>query len=468
MPRFPVPRQLSAPTAQRPGRMLACLAALLMLAILGPSLTARAQVAGADLPPQQAARFAEQARLWQRQLTDQVMPYWYDSAIDRENGGYVLQDAITLEKLVVTQARLIWGFAHAHRLGLRDPKRDYLAAAEQGYRFLEDHFLDRDNGGYFWTTNRVGQVVDDRKLLYGQAAVIYALVEYYRASGDPEALHQATELYRTVQAHCRDAEHGGWGEHFEHDWRPVPEGETRVEIGIIGMKSADALLNWMEALTELDSVTQVVGGDAAVHDLGLETALAEALDLNATYFFPAKPGQAYPYRYSDWRRPIGGTFKEISYGRNVEFAWQMLAAERALGRPPSWDRFDAIMQHALAHGYDHGRGGLYELGFEDRPAAVTDKAWWAQAELLAALTESLSHRPNQAYAQALDQLLGFLTAHQIDPRDGIWFDTVAADGSLRRSVKADNWKANYHDLRAMTKFVLAFGTGFGGDQAKSP
>ena len=452
----------------RRGRIVACLAGALLLAILGPLLTARAQMAGANLPADQAAGFAEQARLWQRQLTDQVMPYWYDGAVDRENGGYLLQDAVTPEKLVVTQARLVWGFAHAHRVGLRDPKRDYLGAAAQGYRFLQAHFLDRDNGGYFWSTNRVGQVVDDRKLLYGQASVIYALVEYYRASGDPEALRQAIELYRTVQAHCRDAEHGGWGEHFEHDWRPVVEGEVKGDVGIVGMKSGDALLNWMEALTELASITRVVHGEAAVDDLGLQTALAEALDLNATYFFPARPGQAYPYRYPDWRRPIGGTFKQISYGRNVEFAWQMLAAERALGRPPSWERFDAILQHALAHGYDHQRGGLYELGFEDRPAAVTDKVWWAQAELLAALTESLSQRPSQDYAQALDQLLRFLTAHQIDPRDGIWFDTVAADGAPRRPVKAHDWKANYHDLRAMTKFVQAFGAGFEANQAKSP
>ncbi len=318
------------------------------------------------------------------------MPYWYGHSTDPDFGGYVLEDAISPEKLVVTQARLIWGFAHAYRLGLRDPKRDYLGAAAQGYRFLLAHFLDPQSGGYFWTTNRPGQPVDNRKFLYGQAAVILALVEYYLASGDPEALGYATDLYRIVQAHCHDPENGGWGEHFERDWRPITDDQTLVDIGIVGMKSGETLLQWMEALIELDRVTRTVKGDAAVRDLGLEDALAEALDLNATEFFPAKPGQAYPYRYPDWRRPIGPRFKEISYGRNVEFAWQMLAAERALGRPLSWDRFDALLQHALAYGYDRERGGLSQMGFENRPAVDTDKVWWAQAELLAALTESLS------------------------------------------------------------------------------
>ena len=389
--------------APRLTRGLACLAAaVLLIATAGPRSPAQAQAASANVSAEQAARFGEQAVLWQRQLTDQIMPYWYDTAVDREAGGYLLRDAITPEKLVVTQARLIWGFAHAYRLGLRDPKRDYLEAAAQGYRFLQQYFLDPEDGGYYWATNRVGQVINNRKFLYGQAFVIYALVEYYRASGDRKALDQATELYRTVQAHGRDPENGGWTEHFEHNWRPLLEGEARIDIGIVGMKSGDALLHWMEALTALESVTRAVGGDAAVRDLELETALAEALDLNTTYFFPEKPGQAYPYRYPDWRRPIGGTFKQISYGTNVEFAWLMLDAERALSRPPDWDRFDAILRHALDHGFDQQRGGLYQLGFENRPAAVTDKVWWAQAELLAALTESLSQRPNPAYATALE------------------------------------------------------------------
>ncbi len=451
--------------ARRARRVIAWLVtALLLIDSLGPA-AARAET-NAGLSNDQAARFAEQALAWRRQLSDQVMPYWYNHSIDPDHGGYVLDDAVSPEKLVVTQARLIWGFAHAYRLGLRDPKREYLGTAEQGYRFLLAHFLDRENGGYFWTTDRPGQPVDARKFLYGQAAVIFALVEYYRASGDSEALGHATDLYRTVQAHCRDPENGGWNEHFERDWRPITGEETPVDIGIVGMKSGETLLQWMEALTQLDQTTRAAMGESAVRDLGLDEALAEALDLNATEFFPARPGQAFQYRYPDWGRPIGPRFKAISYGHNVEFAWQMLAAERALGRPLSWDRFDALVQHALAYGFDRERGGLAQLGFENRRAIVTDKVWWVQAELLAALTESLSQRRNPDYAAALEKLLGFLTAHQIDPRDGIWFDTVAADGSLRRSDKAHNWKTNYHDLRAMMKFVAAFGPGFGTQQAR--
>jgi mannose/cellobiose epimerase-like protein (N-acyl-D-glucosamine 2-epimerase family) len=87
----------------------------------------------------------------------------------------------------------------------------------------------------------------------------------------------------------------------------------------------------------------------------------------------------------------------------------------------------------------------------------TDKTWWVQAELLAALTDGVQHDASPAYQDALEKLIRFVWTHQVDPRDGIWLNCVAADGQPKDTTKASNWKANYHDLRAIVKFVEAFG-----------
>ncbi len=450
---------LTSLASGRRARLLACwrAAALTLCLLLGPAPPAVAQDAAATrLPAAQAARFAAQAEAWRRQLALQVMPYWYDVTLDRINGGYQLPDAESGERMLVSHARLVWGFAHAFRHGIRDPQRDYLAAAEHGYRFLMTNLHDQQQGGFYWMFSR-GRVVDERKVLYGQAFVIFALVEYYRASGDHEALRQAAELYRVIAANGRDAQHGGWYEHFERDWRPILDPEINVPTGNAGMKSGNALVHWMEALTELHLVSREVGEDLLGESAaGLEAALAEVLDINLRHFFPQAPGQAYPYRQADWQRPLGPAFKEISYGHNVEFAWLMLEAQAALGRDLLWPRFDALLDHALDNGFDHERGGVYALGFGDRPALVTEKIWWVQAEMLAALTTAVRHRADPERVAALDRLLQFLTAWQIDPKDGIWFDTVKADGTAWRPAKAHAWKVNYHDLRAMVKFAEAF------------
>jgi mannobiose 2-epimerase len=131
-----------------------------------------------------------------------------------------------------------------------------------------------------------------------------------------------------------------------------------------------------------------------------------------------------------------------------------------LGREPSWNHFRAHLDHALKYGYDHQRGGLYSRGFDNQPATDTDKVWWVQAEMLAALTDALQHQAKPADSEALNKLLGFIETSQIDPKDGIWMDTVTAEGKPKVSAKAHNWKANYHDVRGMVKFIEAFGPGF--------
>jgi mannobiose 2-epimerase len=396
---------------------------------------------------------AKHAREFKTQLVHKVMPYWYDTAVDWQRGGYVLSDDAAkkagpaTEKQIVTQSRMVWGFAHAYRKGCRDAKRDYLKAAEAGYRFLTNYFLDHENGGYYWKTDLAGNPVNDRKYLYGESFVVYALVEYYRASTNREAARLAHELYRTIQQHCHDAQHGGWVEHCERDWKPITQQDSRIEVEVAGLRSANAHLHWMEALAELYETT---------HDASVRASLTEVLRLNASYFYPPQPGKSCFHRQPDWSPVTDPNSAGLSYGHNVEFAWLMIRAEQVLGRKPSWSHFDAILAHALKYGYDHQRGGLYNRGDDDNPATDTDKVWWSQSEMLAALTDSLRHQPNPDHAEALDKLIHFLNACQINPADGIWLDTVTAEGKPKRTAKAHNWKANYHDVRALVKFVEAF------------
>ena len=388
------------------------------------------------------------------ELAGKVLPYWFDTAQDTEHGGYLLADdavrgrGAAREKQLVTQSRMIWGFAHAHRKGFSTDRRSYLGAAEQGHRFLRDHFLDRRRGGYFWKTDPSGKRISDVKNLYAEVFVIYALVELHRASRRPEPLEQAMELYQTLQRKTHDPRHGGWLEHFTRDWRLITKRAPGAEIEVPGLKSANAHLHLMEAYAELYDATR----DEDVRD-----SLAEAIEINRKRFFPEPVENSAFHRHPDWKPVTDPKSTGLSYGHNVEFAWLMIYAQQALGEPPAWGHFAALLDHALQYGCDRVRGGLYFSGSDDPPATETDKQWWVQAELLAALTDGLKHEACSSYQDALDKLIHFIWTHQVDPRDGIWLATVTADGQPKNTSKANNWKANYHDLRAMTKFIDAFG-----------
>jgi mannobiose 2-epimerase len=426
------------PTAHLSISRIATLLAL--AALVPPSLLAK-----------DVSQYAHEIR---GELTGKILPYWYDTAIDKEHGGYVLSDDAAkpappaVEKQLVTQARMVWGFSHAHIHGLGDGRRDYLDAARQGYRFLLTHFRDREKGGYFWTTDLVGAPKDERKLVYGEAFVIYAFVEYYRASGDKEALSNALDLFNQLQTHAHDPKYGGWVEHFQRDWTPILDASAQVIVERAGCKSANTHLHLMEALSELYQAT---------NNRTVRKALLESVKINTTWFYPADPGKSAFHRHLDWTPVTEPASQGLSYGHNVEFAWLLVRAQQVLRERPSWSHVEAHMNHALKYGYDHLRGGLYSRGFDDQPATDTDKVWWVQAEMLAALTECLKHKENMSYSQALRQLLDFVSAHQANPTDGIWLDTVKAEGTPKVTAKAHNRKANYHDVRAMVKFSEAFG-----------
>jgi cellobiose epimerase len=407
-----------------------------------------------------AMDFSTPAREMKAQLAGKILPYWYHTGQDTKRGGYLLaDDAINGrgtpdEKQIVTQSRMVWAFSLAQLEGYSDTNLNYLPAAAQGYHFLLGHFLDRQYGGYFWTTDLNGKPVNDCKLLYGQAFVIYAFVEYYRASGDKEALARAMDLYHTVQTHLYDTKNGGWFEHADRTWKPLAPGDRRNQVEVVGFKSANSHLHWMEALTELYETT---------HDPDVKKSLVEALRITATYFYPDDPSKCAFHRQFDWQPVTVASSAGLSYGHNVEFAWLMIRAENVLGRKPSWEHFYTLLNHALKNGYDHRRGGLYYRGFDDQPATDTEKVWWVQAEMLSALTDALKNQDQHPDPKegprcetALKQELIFITTSQVDPRTGIWLYAVTANGKPVDTTLANSWKANYHDVRAMMKFVDAF------------
>lgn len=414
---------------------------LVLLTLVGP------------FAPASASELPSCARAFKTELANRILPYWFDTAQDTNHGGYLLADDLVRgrttpkDKALVTQARMIWTFSLAHRKGYSDARRNYLKAAEQGYRFLLDHFRDEQHGGYFWRTDLQGKPLKEHKIVYGQSFVIYALVEYHRASGDKQALQHAKDLYLALQKHAHDARLQGWTEHFQRDWTPLALRDPAGEVEVAGLKSANTHLHLMEALTELYEVT---------HDPELRKSLEESLRLNATYFYPLDASRSCFHRNPDWSVVTDPRSAGLSYGHNVEFAWLMIRAEQVLGRQPSWKHFYAHLDHALKVGWDTDRGGLYHRGMGNQPPYDTGKVWWVQAEMMAALTDALLHKPNPSYAAALARLIDFIAKFQTDAKDGIWIDSVTAEGQPKSTGKAHAWKANYHDVRAIQKFIDGF------------
>ena len=417
---------------------------------------------------------AERARValeWHALLKDRMLPYWHDTTVN-SRGGYQVydpgdrswraqigsfirgrNDRAQNESVrgVVSQSRLLWVFSHAHLLGYSTAARDYLKRAATGYSWLIETMLDRQHGGFYWKTDVNRGVIEAHKLLYGQSMAIYALVEYHRASGLPDPLEQACSVFEIVQQRFLDKVHGGWIEHCERDFTPLTCTGERVPgmPDIVGFKSGDAHLHLMEALTELY---------AEVNDSSIRKALVEAVELLCTQFYPSNVSESCEYRLPDWKPVMSDDVSNLSHGHMVEFAWLLLHAQQTLGLPRDWDHFDSFLRHSLRYGFDHERGGFYFRSKPNEPPCDTTKFWWVQAEGLSALTDAVAH--TDEYNGSLSQLVDWILNYQIRSDDGVWIASTDARGEPQNLKKAGEWKAAYHEVRAITKFVHAFAPQF--------
>ena len=414
------------------------------------------------------SNFQRSAVKWDALLRDQMLKYWHKAVDSR--GGYKVYDPgdrswrvqIRLmlnggndrgqnetRRGLVSQARLLWVFSHSHLLGYSTPKHNFLKAATHGYSYLIDKMLDREYGGFYWKTDVNCGVIEPHKILYGQSMAIYALVEYHRATGLSDPLEYACSLFEIVQQRFHDTSQKGWIEHCEQDFKPLTcTGERLPGVpDIIGFKSGDAHLHWMEALTQLYCEVK----DASVRD-----SLVEALELLCTRFYPPNLRETCEYLLPDWTTVANDGFSNLSHGHMLEFGWLMLQAQQALGTELAWDHFENILRHSLRHGFDHERGGFYFRGKPYEPACDTTKFWWVQAEGVSALTDAIVHFDSDEYNGPLAQLVSWILKFQIRSDDGVWIVSTDSGGRPLNVRKAGEWKAAYHEVRAITKFINSF------------
>ena len=248
--------------------------------------------------------------------------------------------------------------------------------------------------------------------------MVYALVEYARASGDPGALRHALDLFRTIQRHCHDATHGGWGEHYERDWRFIARQDDRIEVEVAGLKSANAHLHWMEALAELCEATR---------DDDVRRALAEALRLNATHFYPPEAGKACFHRNPDWSF-VADQAQVFRTATTSEFAWLMIRAEKCSSETLVADPGtipDTLSNTATIT----SAAGSTTTGVGGNPPTTPTRCGGASRND-GGPDRRLAASSVSDYAAALEQLVGFLDTHQVG-EDGIWLRNVKRRGQAQ-------------------------------------
>ena len=402
----------------------------------------------------------------QEVLEENILAYWLKLR-DMKRGGFYGQ--VTGDELLVPDAsrgavlnaRILWSFASAYRVlksKVESQKsKAYLQAAQEAKRYIEEHFIDKEFGGCYWSVTADGEALDTKKQTYAIAFTIYGLSEYARATDDQEALNVAIRLFHDIEAHAFDAEGIGYVEALTRDWQPIADMRLS-EHDENGSRTMNTHLHVLEAYTSLlRTLKSKVESQKSKAYLDVKNNVQRQLRILirifATCIYNAQTGHLGLFFDDAWQ-PIASRHNE-SPGHDIEAAWLLTEALEVLGD----EAFTAELMPIVRHIARASEDGIF-----------AETQWWTYCEAVIGYVDQWQHLlvesrkskvernvvENRAekYWQLAERAYQFITDKLIDREHGEWFWEILPDGTPnRKEDKAGFWKCPYHNSRMCMELI---------------
>lgn len=374
-----------------------------------------------------------------------ILGYWDEYCVDKQAGGFfgqvnnkneVNKDA---PKGLVLHARILWTYSAAYRLKTQ-PR--YLELATHAYDFLETAFIDKDNGGMFWSVESTGQPLETKKQAYALAFALYGYSEYYAATGKEEARTTAIKLFTCLETNFYEPVYGGYLEALSAFWTPMEDLRLSVKDAN-EPKTMNTHLHILEAYTNLHRIWPV---EQVKEKIRLLLLLFQQRILSD------ETGHLHLFFSIDWapRSTIH------SYGHDIEAAWLMLEAAEELQDENliASFRIQAVRTaNAATKGLDKDGGLWYETDYA-LGHRIEEKHWWPQAEAMVGFFNCWQITGEPGWLQKTQDSWRFIQEKIIDKYYGEWFWGIDRSGNvLETGDKAGFWKCPYHNGRACVELI---------------
>ncbi len=373
-----------------------------------------------------------------------ILAYWTRHTVDAVHGGFVgrlgndnAADELA-DKGAVLNARILWSFSAAHNL---NPEVD-LALADRAYNYIASHFIDQDFGGVYWTVDYTGKPKDTKKQVYAVAFTIYALSEYFMATGLEVVKDHAINLYEDLVTHSYDAEEGGYLEAFSREWKEL--GDLRLsDKDANEKKTMNTHLHVLEAFTNLYRIWP---------DEQLRGKIVELLNDFRTHIIDTESGRMTLFFDEYWNRKSD----LISYGHDIEASWLLLEAAEVihdLHLIEDVKLLSSQMAENALSGLDLD-GGLWYEREPSKNHTIKEKHWWVQAEAMVGFFNAWQISKDAKFLNASLGTWHYVQSNILDKEHGEWYWGRRDDGTIMENEdKVGLWKCPYHNSRACIEII---------------
>lgn len=378
-------------------------------------------------------------------LEHNILSYWIDHVVDKENGGFYGRidgdDQIhaQAEKGAVMNARILWAFSAAYRV-LRNPA--YLEAATRAKDYFLAHFVDKENGGVYWSVDYQGNPLDTKKQTYAIGFAIYGFSEYARATGDAEALEMAKRLYHDIETHAYDSENQGYIEALTCEWQPIADMRLS-DKDENGSRTMNTHLHIIEPYTNLYRVWK---------DAALEKSIRNLLDIFTDKLLNPETHHLDLFFDDKWQ----GKRNVESYGHDIEASWLLHETALVLDDKAVLQKMEQVIRR-IADAADEGLrpdGSMVYEHWKDTDEYDLQRQWWVQCENIIGHIDLYQYFGYEDSLEKAIQCWNFVQKNLIDAKNGEWHWAVLDDGTINlKDDKAGFWKCPYHNSRMCLELI---------------
>jgi mannose/cellobiose epimerase-like protein (N-acyl-D-glucosamine 2-epimerase family) len=336
-------------------------------------------------------------------------------------------------------SRLVYGFATAY---LMTGRPVYLEAAQAGSAYLAEHFCQTDgaDGLTYWVHGLEFQQDGRRAVIlaseagddfdaiacYEQIYALAGLAQTFRATGDPALLDLCRSTIAFLRTYFRDS--GPDGGYFSHidplTFNPLDDDLARNR----------ARKNWNSIGDHVPAyLVQLYLGSGEEE---FRSFLLELQDLLLTRFQPSDGSPFIDERFhADWTpdHSWGWQQNRTVVGHNLKIIWNLLRLQALHPDERTIPFCKALIEPVLTHGFDHLRGGWFDMVERRAPHHLCwhdRKAWWQQEQgILAFLELQMLEPSNPRWATYADASIDFYSSWFLDHEHGGVFFSVTADGN---------------------------------------
>lgn len=356
-------------------------------------------------------------------LTENILPFWLDNAIDEENGGIFTcldreGNIYGTEKSVWFQGRALWTFSKAYNY-VCDDKR-YLNAAEKIYKFLPK--CEDSDGRMFFTVTKEGNPIQKRRYYFSETFAAIGCAQFFKATGD-ENVWKNAEKYFNMAKKCFD--------------NPAMN-EPKLRTSLKALSPVMIMLSTARVMAECAPCKEK-------YDKLCDKYVKDILDGG---FISYENKVLLENVSEDGKFVDTPTGRLVNPGHSLETAWFLMIEGLLNNDDKILEAAKYIVDITMPVGLDKEHGGI--IAFCDalgKPATSLEwdmKLWWPQNEAIIANRLAYEIFKEEKYKNNYEMLLEYAFDKFSDNEYGEWYGYLHYDSTVSNHLKGNIFKGPFH------------------------